>query len=156
MIPLVKRHKISLALLILSSIMGVVLYLKESPIDMWLIEYEFDTEVESELPDFTKADTVFQYNDIFCRNFTASVGDTLVEKGIRRYELKLYLPQTSGLNEVDVSNEILVPPQIRIVKRQFRETQKNKQKLLYWVLFGLFLGMVAEFVIALKKKPSSN
>ena len=156
MIGLLKRHWISISLLVLASVIGLVQYTKETPIDIWLIEYEFETSAQDKLPDFTQSDTVFQQNDIFCRNYVASIGDTLVESGIRRFELKMYLPKTSNAKVVKVSDEILNSPNIKIVRRQFRETQKNRHKLLYWLIFGLFLVLVAEFIITLKKKPSSK
>ncbi|PHR37179.1 MAG: hypothetical protein COA38_00375 [Fluviicola sp.] len=156
MIAFLKRHRISIGLLVLTSIIGFVLFMKVSPLDIWLIEYEFDTRVESELPKFEKADTVFQFDDIMCRNYTSSIADTLIEEGIRRHELKVYLFQPSKEKVIELSDEILSSQNVRVLKHKFRETQKNKQVLLYWVLFGFFLGMVVEFIIALKKKPSTN
>jgi len=156
MIEFLKRHWISISLLILSSIIGFVQYLKETPIDIWLVQYEFESAVQNELPDFTQADTVFQFEEVFCRNFVTSIDDTMVESGVRRFELKLYIPQSLEVTVGDMSREVLSSPHIRIIKEQFRESQKNRHKLLYWVLFGLFLGMVAQFFISLKKKPSSN
>ncbi len=141
MIDFLKRHKISLALLILGLTIGLFQFMKESAIDMWLIEYEFDSAVESEIKDIERADTVFQYKNIVCRNFVSSIGDTIQKKGIRRHELKIYLPQDLKISKTELSEEILSLPFTRIVKYQFRETQKNKQKILYWTLFGLFLGM---------------
>lgn len=156
MIVFLKRHWISISLLIVASIVGFVQYQRETPIDIWLIEYEFETSVQNELPVFTQSDTVFQYENIFCRNYVASVGDTLVESGIRRFEMKLSFPPTSENEVKQKSQEILASPHIRIVQNQFRESQKNRHKLLYWMLFGLFLGMLVEFLISLKKKPGTN
>jgi hypothetical protein len=135
---------------------GLFLYTKESEIDIWLIEYEFDTSSQSKIKDIEKADSVFQYNGIICRNFVNSIGDTLIEDGIRRHELKIYLPKESTISKTKLSEEILSLPFSRIIKYNFRETQKNKQKILYWALFGLFFGMIAEFIINLKKNPRSN
>lgn len=156
MIVFLKRHRISIGLLVLTSIIGFVLFMKVSPLDIWLIEYEFDTRVESELPTFEKTDTVFQYDGIVCRNYTSSIADTLTEEGIRRHELKVYLFQPSKEKVIELSDEILSSQNVRVLKHKFRETQKNKQVILYWVLFGFFLGMVVEFIIAFKKKSSTN
>lgn len=156
MISFLKRHIFSVGLLILSLTIGLVIYLKETPIDMWLVEYEFETAAEDKLADFMKSDTVFQRENILYRNYVGSVGDTLTEEGIRRYELKLYLPQDKQHDATEISSEVLAAPTVRVVKSRFLETQKNRQKLLYWGLFGLFLGMVTEFLISLKKKPDSH
>lgn len=156
MIALLKRHWISISLLVVTSIIGLVVVLNDSPIDIWLIDYEFNTEAESELTDFEKVDTVFQFNGVVCRNFTSSVADTLVDEGIRRHELKVYYTHPSKDKITQFSDEVLASNEVQIVNHRFRETQRKKRAFLYWVLFGFFLGMVAEFMIALKKKPGTN
>ncbi|MDG1332153.1 MAG: hypothetical protein P8P74_07475 [Crocinitomicaceae bacterium] len=156
MIVFFKRHWISLSLLIVASIVGLVQYDREDPINISLIEYEFKSSDQDQLPDFTQADTVFKFEDVFCRNYIGSVGDTLKDEGIRRFELKLYMPRMSKIALIDMSRIIFDSSKIRVIKDQFIETQKNRQKLLYWILFGLFLGMLAEFLISLKRKPSTN
>lgn len=153
MTSFLKRHILSIALFILSLTIGLVIYLKEAPVDMWLVEYEFETAAEDKLADFMKSDTVFQHENILCRNYIGSIGDTLTKEGIRRYELKLYLHQDKQHDVKEISSEVLSTPTVRVIKNRFLETQKNRQKLLYWGLFGLFLGMVAEFLISLNKKP---
>ena len=156
MIVFLRRHWISITLLILSSIIGLVMMLKGDPIDIWRVEYEFNTVHESKLLNYQKVDTVIQSNGIICRNFTGSIADTLQADGIRRHELKMYIPHPSHVQMIKRSDLLLRSPYVRIVNRRFRESQRNKRELLYWMLFGFFLGMVVEFVIALKKKPRTN
>lgn len=156
MIALLKRHWISISLLIITSFIGLIMFLNVSAIDIWLVDYEFKAESASQLKDFQKVDTVFQYNGIVCRNFTSSVSDTLIDEGIRRHELKVYYSHPSQVGIIKFSDEVLASEDVRIVSRRFRETQRKKRDSLYWLLFGFFLGMVAEFIIRLKKKPSTD
>lgn len=156
MIAILKRHIVSIGLLVLTSIIGFFVFMKVSPLDIWRIEYEFDARVESELPDFAKTDTVFQFDNIICRNITGSIADTLVEEGIRRHELKVYLRQPSEEKVIELGEGLLTSPKVHAINHRFRETQRDKQGFLYWVLFGFFLGIVVEFILALKKKPSAN
>lgn len=153
MIAFLKQHWISIGLFLISSIIGCVLFLKVAPLDIWLIEYEFETKVESELPEFEKVDTVFQFNNIVCRNYTSSIADTLTEDGIRRHELKVYLSPPSIDKVVEFSDDLLSSDKVHVLKHKFRERQRNKQVILYWALFGFFLGMVVELIISLKKIP---
>jgi len=156
MIVFLKRHRISLSLLILSTIVGFAVYMKVSPLDIWRVEYEFKTSEETKIQDFAQTDTVFQYNKIFCRNYTGSIADTLVENGIRRYELKVFLKPPSNKKVIQLADELLASEHVTVVNHRYRETQRDKRAILYWALFGFFLGMVAEFILALIKKPSSN
>lgn len=147
----------SIILLIISSIVGLVVLIKETPVDIWRIEYEFDADVQSELPKFAKSDTVIEFNNIICRNLSSSISDTLIDEGIRRQELKIYVPRPSKEIALKFGEDLFQSDEeIRIINHRFQETQRNKRGLLNWILFGFFLGIVVEFVIALKKKPRTN
>lgn len=156
MIKFLKRHWISISLLIISSIIGFVVLMRETPVDIWRIEYEFNADFESELPPLAKADTVIEYRNIICRNLSSSISDTLINKGIRRQELKIYVPRPSKEIAMGFGEDLFESEEIRIINHRFQETQRNKRGLLNWVLFGFFLGIVVEFIIALKKKPRAN
>lgn len=156
MIKFLKRHWISISLLIISSIVGLVVLIKETPVDIWRIEYEFNADNQSELPNFNQADTVIQFKGIVCRNLSSSISDTLIDNGIRRQEIKVYVPKPSKLIAYGIGDELLSSEHIKIINHRFQETQRKKRGLLNWILFGFFLGMVIEFVIALKKDPTPN
>lgn len=156
MIKFLKRHWISIGLLITSSVIGFAVLIKETPVDIWRIEYEFNADYESELPEFSQSDTVIQFRGIVCRNLSSSISDTLINEGIRRQELKIYLPRPSKEIALGFGEDLFQSEEIRIINHRFQETQRNKRGLLNWVLFGFFLGMVVEFTIALKKKPRTN
>ena len=156
MIVFLKRHIISIGLLILSSTVGLIVFMKVTPLDIWRIEYEFDSTLVSELPKFAQVDTVFQFKKNLCRNYTGSIADTLVDNGIRRYELKVYLPQPSEDRVIKLGKDLLSSPNIHVINHRFRETQRDKRGFLYWVLLGFFLGIVVEFVLSLKKNPRTD
>ena len=157
MIKFLKRHWISIGLLVISSIIGLVVLIKESQVDIYRIEYEFKTDVKSQLPNYAQVDTVFQFRNIVCRNLSSSKSDTLIDEGVRRHEMKVFVPQPSNEVSVKIGEDLLLSSEhIKIINHRFQETQRKKRGLLYWILFGFFLGIVVEFVIALKKKPSSD
>ena len=156
MIKFLKRHWISIGLLVISSIIGLVVLIKETPVDIWRIEYEFDTSFETKLPNYAQVDTVFQFKKIICRNLTSSISDTLIDAGIRRHELKVYVPRPSKVIALGIGEDLFPSEDVGIINLRFQETQRNKRGLLNWLLFGFFLGMIVEFVLALKKKPSTN
>ena len=156
MIKFLKRHWISIGLLVISSIIGLAVLIKETPVDIWRIEYEFNAENESELPRFAQSDTVIQFKGIVCRNLSSSISDTLIDEGIRRQELKIYVPRPSKEIALGFGEDLFQSDEIRIINHRFQETQQKKRGLLNWILFGFFLGMVVEFAIALKKKPRAN
>lgn len=156
MILFLKRHKVSIVLLIISSIIGLIALIKEKPVDIWRIEYEFNAAGESHTPKFCQADTVFEFNGIICRNYTSSIADTLIDGGVRRQELKIHVPRPSEQTALEIGNDLFKAENISILSNRFQETQRDKRGLLNWILFGFFLGMIVEFVIALKKKPSTK
>ncbi len=156
MIAFVKRHWISLGLLVICTFVGVFSLIRQSPIDIWRIDYEFALENQSKLPEIARADTVFQFDGIVCRNYTGSISDTLVAAGIKRHEMQVYLPRPSKERAIRIGFEVFPTEHITINNQRFRETQRTKRDLLSWILVGLFLGMIAEFLLALKKNPSTR
>lgn len=156
MIALLKRHWISISLLMVSSAIGLIVWLIDSPVDIWLIEYEFKKESFSELENFEKADTVFLHNGVFCRNYRSSIADTLIDEGIRRHELKVCYVHPSQNKIVAFCDRLLTSPNVRVLNHRFIESRRNNSQFLYWVLAGFFLGMVVEFAITLKKNPRTN
>jgi hypothetical protein len=107
-------------------IVGFAVYMKVSPLDVWRIEYEFKTSEESKIQDFAQVDTVFQHNKIFCRNYKGSIADTLVENGIRRYELKVFLKPPSNNSVIQLADELLASEYVTVVNHSYRETQRDK------------------------------
>jgi len=155
MLVFLKRHMITLSLLIASAIVGLVVYSKTNPVDVWLIEYEYKTEDLSHLHDFAKVDTVFLYDGFLCRNETGSIADTLVEQGIRRHELKIEIELPTKMAIQGLGDGLLTSKYVSVINHRFRGTRKDKRVILYWLLFGFLGGMVVEFVLAMIKKPSS-
>lgn len=154
MIAFLRKHWVSLGLLFLSGTIGLVQLFQQTPIDIWRIEYEFKTTNQSTVPEFVLKDTVFEFKGIVCRNYTGSISDTLNDPTIRRHELKIYLEHPSTRKQVaDFRDEVLKSEQIKGLNVRFRETQRTKKILLYWILIGFFAGMVVEFIGRLKKQP---
>lgn len=156
MISMLKRHKYSVTLLLVSFVIGLTVFFAGTNLEIWRIEYEYKAEDFDELADFQQVDTVFRSKNIFCRNFTSSRSDTLINQGIRRHELKVYLPQPSKPKAEKLSTDLIESDVVNTVNIRYQETQRDKRMILYWTLFGFFLGMIVEFIVALTKKPSSN
>lgn len=156
MISMLKRHKYSISLLLVSFGIGLMVYLMGTNLEIWRIEYEYKAEDQDQLTDVTRVDTVFQSGNIFCRNFTTSRSDTMIDQGMRRHELKVYLPQPSKPKAEKLSANLIESDIVHTINIRYQETQRDKRMLLYWTLFGFFLGMVAEFIVALTKKPSTS
>lgn len=147
---------LTISLLVISFGIGLVIYLKGSNLEIWRIEYEYAADDFSQLDKRIQTDTVFQFEAVFCRNFTTSISDTLIEQGIRRHELKVYLPQPGKSKATQLSRDLVESDNVRTITIRYQETERDKRMILYWILFGFFLGIVAEFVLALTKKPSTN
>lgn len=139
-----------------SALVGLVIYLKTTPADVWLVEYEYQSKDLSKLQDFAQTDTVFLYKEVLCRNETGSIADTLVDEGIRRHELKIQHEQPSKEAVVVISDELLTSDYVTVINHRFRDTRKDKSVILYWILFGFLAGMMLEFILTLVKKPGSD
>ncbi|MFK7785030.1 MAG: hypothetical protein AB8B56_07935 [Crocinitomicaceae bacterium] len=156
MLVFLKRHIITLSLLIASAIVGFVVYSKTYPVDVWLIEYEYKTADLSKLQNFAQVDTVFLHKDLLCRNETGSIADTLVEQGIRRHELKIEMELPTKMAIQDLADALLTSDYVSVINHRSRGIRKDKRVILYWILFGFLGGMIVEFVLAMIKKPSTN
>lgn len=157
MITVLKKHALTLGLLFLSGLVGIVLVFLQTPKDSWLVEYGFDTKRAESLPAFAKADTVFLFEGKLIRNYTTSIGDSLRDKSLSIHEIKITLPTPSTKKQVmELGTRVLDNEHIEVKNARYRETQRNKSLFLYCALFGLFLGMVAEFIRRLKQHPAST
>ena len=156
MLVFLKRHIITTSLLIASAIIGFIVYSKSEPIDVWLVEYEYQTSDLSYIQDFAQTDTVFLHNDILCRNATSSIADTLIEEGIRRHELKVQFQRPTKMNIEDFSDRLLTSDYVKVINPRYRGKSKDKRVILYWMLLGLLGGIVGELISSLVQKPSTN
>jgi hypothetical protein len=156
MLVFMKRHIVTLSLIIVSAVIGFVIYTKTEPVDVWLVEYEYQAEDRSYIQDFAQIDTVFLHNDVLCRNATSSIADTLIEEGIRRHELKVQLDRYTKISIEDFTNNLLSSEYVKVINPRYRGTRKDKRVILYWVLLGFLGGIAIELITAVVKKPSTN
>ncbi|MFT5858400.1 MAG: hypothetical protein ACI865_000487 [Flavobacteriaceae bacterium] len=155
MLKLVQKHKVSLILVLVGGLIGAVMYINEPTYAAWQITYEFDLESIDELPDFCATDTLFVYDEILVRSYSSAFGDTLRDEQIARQALKTYLePGLTREQARSFVEALFFGFDVDILRVSFSENQKNKRIILDMILLGLFLGMVVDFFLGMKKKPN--
>jgi len=144
-----KSRAFVLAGLIFGFLAGVILYLTESPeATNWLV-YEF--EMGTELPDHLSADTLIKEDKIFYRNATSSYADTLTQSNIKRHELKIYSDRCIPVSEL--KKQLKELSEGYNVSYQSSKCTSNKTflTLFKYILIGLFLGSLIQFLLNLRK-----
>ncbi|MFT5778961.1 MAG: hypothetical protein ACI837_001918 [Crocinitomicaceae bacterium] len=157
MIQILRKQLITIIFLLLGGIIGLVLYSKQKAVAIWYVQYQYRIDQGNDIAPTVSQDTLFKYNGILVRNFTASKADTVRNIGIIRQELKVY--GTENQTELEITllaNKALNDPTTSIANTIFFETQRKKRVILYALLIGFFVGMIFDFIRAMKKKPNSK
>lgn len=157
MLKLVRKHKVSLILVLVGSLIGGIMYINKPTYAAWQITYEFDLETIDELPNFCSTDTLFVQDNILIRSYSSAFGDTLRDEQIARQALKVYLqPGLTKEQATSLVERLFFKNDVALIRVSFSENQKNKRIILDMSLLGFFLGIVLDFIRGIKKKPRTE
>lgn len=125
--------------------------------DIWMVQYEFNSHDKCELPLIAQSDTLFQFKGTNIRNYTTSYSDTLSGENILRRDLKIYMESPSTKKSVlRVSSDALNSDFLTINDASFRRNQRDNRVILYSLLFGFFFATAIHFIQSLRKQPSAK
>jgi hypothetical protein len=156
MIQILRKHILTIIFLLIGAIIGLIMYSRQEAVSIWYVQYQFHVDQGNEIPPTVSRDTLFEYQGVLFRNFTASKADTIRNIGIVRQELKVYGKEYQTKRDITLlANKALNEPSTSISNTILYETKRKKIMILHYLLIGFFLGMLVDFFISLKKKPSA-
>ncbi|MCH2223925.1 MAG: hypothetical protein MK066_04080 [Crocinitomicaceae bacterium] len=151
-----RKYQLTLVFLVLGILTGSIFYFRQTPLDIWRVNYAYRSDQIDQLPDFAVKSTLFLHQDVLIRHCLSSYSDTSRAQGISRNEMKFSVNHPSNKENIrKTAVNLFSSEAIDIEEIRFWETQRSKRPLFGCILLGIFIGLVFDFIISFRKQPNT-